>query len=591
MNMNGLFLHDVPVEATRLRKLLIAELNPLSPLDAEPLLARLVTHERRVPSLVFTGQHSSGKSMLIKALTDGRAEVVIDADVATDRITRYDWDGSVALVDTPGVQAGIPEHDELAWQALQAADLILFVTTPDLFDDLSAAHLRLIVDGLGKRDQTMIVVNKAKTMSADPGLREKAISELLNGTLAIPFVECDAKQYVRSLTESDAELRAHLESTSGLDSLRASINTLASRRGQLALLSQPFQLIRSLAAEAESLLVEDENERVILTWLARMRRTLAEHRQSLESGLELESSVFLGAALAVAEGHAGDLESIDDAPPAAWEAQYKVFTQDSTDRLNEEIDKAIERMRQVVERTFTELADEVREIEEGPQGQIIEKFAEGTSTQQKTGFHRLRVRRTSDGSSSADSFSRRASHAQELLGKFRSMWGAGDGTKKSAGTAGHRVVKEVGSRFGKKWRPWEAVRWADRIGKVARVAGVTLQVAGAVYGVYAEEKRALQVERDRARRRRVVVDELMREARENIDAYLRELRSAVDRPFTVAFNEIDQQVSALQQDDSMRSDSRARLIAIQEDCARMTILLRQDDLAGESRTTSLELTN
>lgn len=588
MTTNGLFIHDAPVEATRLRELLIAELHLISPLEAEPMLARLVTNATRVPSLVFTGQHSSGKSMLIKALTDGQAEVVIDADVATDQVTHYDWDGSVALVDTPGVQAGIPEHDELAWQALQAADLILFVTTPDLFDDLSAAHLRLIADGLGKRDQTMIVVNKAKTMSADPGLREKAISQLFDGTLTIPFVECDAKQYVRSLTESDPELRAHLESTSGIHLLRASINAFASRRGQLALLAQPFQLIRSLAAEAESLLVEDENERVILTWLARMRRTLAEHRQSLESALHIERSVFLAAALEIAEGYADDLESIDDVPPAAWEAHNKVFTQTSVERLNAAIDKAIERMRQAVERAFAELADEVREIEEGPHGRIIEQFNDDASGQQKTGFQGLKARRASNGKASPDSFSRRANQAQKLLGEFRNMWGAGEGARKSAGTAGHRVVKEVGSHFGKKWRPWEAVRWADRIGKAVKVAGVTLQVAGALYGVYAEERRELQVERDRVHRRRVVVDELMREARDNIDDYLRELRAAIDRPFTVAFNEIDRQVSAMQQDDSTRRGTRARLIAIQEDCARMTMLLREDNPAVEAASSSLQ---
>jgi predicted GTPase len=81
---------------TRLRSLLEAVSAP----GAAEMLQRARIDQREKPRMVLTGQYSSGKSSLIKALTDGTVEPVIDADIATDAVTEYPWDGAVVLVDT-----------------------------------------------------------------------------------------------------------------------------------------------------------------------------------------------------------------------------------------------------------------------------------------------------------------------------------------------------------------------------------------------------------------------------------------------------------------------------------------------------------
>ena len=48
--------------------------------------------------MVLTGQFSSGKSKLITALTDRAVEPVSDADIATDDVREYLWDGAVVLL-------------------------------------------------------------------------------------------------------------------------------------------------------------------------------------------------------------------------------------------------------------------------------------------------------------------------------------------------------------------------------------------------------------------------------------------------------------------------------------------------------------
>ena len=154
-------------------------LEELDPEAGKPLLERLTVDAHPTPLLVFTGYHSAGKSTLIEALTNRAFNIPIGSGVTTAEVTEYVWDGDVRLVDTPGVHADRPEHDELAERALQAADLVLFAVPVELFDDILVDHLRDVLGRLAKARQTLIVITKAGTMDAAPGHREAAIKEAL----------------------------------------------------------------------------------------------------------------------------------------------------------------------------------------------------------------------------------------------------------------------------------------------------------------------------------------------------------------------------------------------------------------------------
>ena len=74
--------------------------------------------ERRDLRLAFVGQYSSGKSTIISALT-GNKDILIDANIATDKTTEYRWN-NIILMDTPGILAGkVEEHDEITKAALK----------------------------------------------------------------------------------------------------------------------------------------------------------------------------------------------------------------------------------------------------------------------------------------------------------------------------------------------------------------------------------------------------------------------------------------------------------------------------------------
>ena len=91
-------------------------------------------------TVAFVGQYNAGKSTILRVLT-GREDIVIDSDVCTDTVTAYDWNG-VRLLDTPGIHAGHPGHDEKTYAIIDRADLLVFVVTSELFDDTTGHHFR-----------------------------------------------------------------------------------------------------------------------------------------------------------------------------------------------------------------------------------------------------------------------------------------------------------------------------------------------------------------------------------------------------------------------------------------------------------------
>ncbi|MAR13251.1 MAG: GTP-binding protein [Blastopirellula sp.] len=146
----------------------------------------------RVEIVVF-GEISTGKSALINALT---GEVITEVDVQggwTKEVWNVPWEGSgyrvhgladseVVLVDTPGInEVGGTEHAEVAREAAQRADLILFVTD----SDLNATEHTALTALAATLKPVILVLNKADLYS--PTQRERlreVLQERTDGMVA-----------------------------------------------------------------------------------------------------------------------------------------------------------------------------------------------------------------------------------------------------------------------------------------------------------------------------------------------------------------------------------------------------------------------
>jgi hypothetical protein len=555
--MTQILLHELATQAPPLLERLRAVLSARPDRESDELLARAVFDERSTPRMVVTGQFSSGKSSLVRALTDGAADVVIDSDIATDEVTEYTWDGAVTLIDTPGVQAGVREHDRLAEEAISTADFVLFVITVDLLDDASRRFLRHLALDLGKVDQLLVIITHAATLKAPEGHREQVIREAVGLTRdGFPVLEVDSSYYLRSL--EDERRRDLLRQRSGIDELRGAINRMSDNRGDLAILRQRFQLIRQLCDEGQELFAEDPERRNGLALLALQRKAMTDRRVLIDVQYrDAEAKFKQNSRTAVADFvDACELpETSDDDLSRAW-ARLETSLNGHADAFAEEVDHLVAQQFGRLELEMSEIAASNRAAEllrwtgtirprsaaaSDPRGHTVRRTETGVRREEGAGWMH---------------------DVGDWLSQAKTLWGAGDGLSSSSGSLGHQAVKEVGHRFGARFKPWQAVRIADRLGKVLKVAGVGLQVAMTLHDLWQRDRDAVaEVERQR-RTRALVITEIMVIADQiAADAYA-QLRSIIDPPFHASMTEIDRLRDEILADSSARHASSVELSTI-----------------------------
>jgi small GTP-binding protein len=113
--------------------------------------------------LVVVGEFNAGKSAFINALT-GQRLVEEGVTPTTARVTPVRYE-DISIVDTPGTNAVIREHEEITSSFVPRADLVLFVTSADRpFTETERAFLEQIRDW-GKK--IVIVINKIDILAGE----------------------------------------------------------------------------------------------------------------------------------------------------------------------------------------------------------------------------------------------------------------------------------------------------------------------------------------------------------------------------------------------------------------------------------------
>jgi small GTP-binding protein len=291
---------------------------------AAPDLAALGGSIRQLDDLfllVIVGEFNAGKSAFINALVGDRVlQEGVTPTTARVQVLRY---GSTAatdttpdgllvvqapveilreihVVDTPGTNAIIREHERLTADFVPRSDLVLFVTSADRpFTESERAFLQTIRDW-GKK--IVIVVNKIDILDSPAevdevlGFVREAARDLL-GAAAIVF----------GVSARLAQRAKHGEpavwSASGFDALERFLQETLDARSRFRLkLSNPLGVGQALAARygeiaAERLTVMNDD----LGVLADVERQLAVYREDMERGFELR--------MAAVEKELTDMES------------------------------------------------------------------------------------------------------------------------------------------------------------------------------------------------------------------------------------------------------------------------------------------
>jgi small GTP-binding protein len=220
--------------------------------------------------LVVVGEFNAGKSAFINALAGSR---VMEEGVTptTAHVTPVRID-DINIVDTPGTNAVIREHEQITSQYVPRADLVLFVTSADRpFTETERAFLEQIRDW-GKK--VVVVINKIDILAGEKELGEVRsyvadnARRLLGVTPEIFPVSAKAafraksgepqqwmpsgfeplERYIRTTLDSSARMRLKLQNPLGVGAALTDRYVQATRE-RLVALESDFTLLEDVEAQ------------------------------------------------------------------------------------------------------------------------------------------------------------------------------------------------------------------------------------------------------------------------------------------------------------------------------------------------------
>ena len=527
--------------------------------DFTPRIPSKIASDGEALQVVFAGQYSAGKSSILKAMT-GREDIKIGGSITTQRVQQLDWNG-IKVVDTPGIHTELrPDHDEITYEAISKAHLLVFVITDELFDPHIAEHFRKLAIDREKAHEMLLVVNKMQRSGNTSEVQDvkqehirKVLAPYTPEELRTSFVDAEAALEAEALAVQDEEQSGILQRKSGFDTFYDNFNAFV-REKELAgryttsLYTLEQVLQEALAAESS----DDSDSKALEGILLQKRSTLVKGKTEISQAVE--SKVLSTTTKIQEEGrraadllHVGsDFEDADEKLKAAQD-RIQEYADELSQILPEEVGKHIkslaERVDQIAESELVKtlipkLEVKIQAIDVDPQ--TLDKMKGYSEDAQKLG--RFLVEQSFNPQNATSWF------------KFRHY----------SGTPTHDAVKSIGHFFGKSFKPWEAVKWTRRIANAGR--GL------AVVGIFVSVAAQIKVEVDAAKQ-----EQELREGRAAIRAGFDDAAREVELHFDEATNtyvdeiigqelaQIDKQLKQLREMQQSRSKLFQDLNSLLED--------------------------
>ncbi len=453
------------------------------------------------------GEFSAGKSSLIAALTG--ADIPIDADVTTEESAEYEWRG-VTLVDTPGVQAAVDanDHDAIARKATVNSDLVLFVISNELFNERLANYFHYIAGpaGLGLADKMAVVVNKMDRENNDDDVIQIEVETVIEPHNSIP-VMLTAVRYLLRAKDFTGNKRQRLIRSSRVDQLIAGLDVFIEEREALGRLTRPLQLFEDAVANfRRSLLTDDQSATNQLELLRRNSKIVKTAERELAS---IEIKWASNIRHEVLSEVSGTISSIGNSQTK--EELEELFEQ-ALHTISSNLDPLYIELQNEIRDWIDELERELDELDASPLSDVVKQLGIDTVENFDSPFE--------DGPSRGFDY---AKATKRLLDQGVSgvLEGAAKNPKKV-----RDVVYSVGSKMGKKFRPWEATKlgkkFAQYAGKGSKVLG-PLAAGLDFYMEYREEKEKDERERHLAKTRLA----MQRQFRELADSQVEAMRTVI----------------------------------------------------------------
>ena len=468
--------------------------------------------ERGNIKIAFVGQYSSGKSTIISALT-GRNDIAIDANVSTDVVSTYEWN-NVVLMDTPGILAGKKEeHDQATINALKECDLIIYVLTSQLFDNVIFNNFIDLAYNQKLSDKMLIAINKMSMENGDfntlcssymQSIKEAFHEQGYDFVFDVVFL--DAQDY-RDGTEAEDE---DLVELSNFATFIKSLNSFIDDKGLIKKeLDTPIRVLRKYIADIA--IPEDNSQMLeILNQYAnrfeRFKKDIQRNSRIIFNKFEDDS---MASVISISQ-------SIGEKSNDELENEVKQFQH----QIEEKLDSIIRETGEMVNSQYKEMQDEFDQFNNKEvfvkyeQNLDVKIQSPNLSDEEKKSYEqqKLIMKFMSDGANKVSSM------AGEGLKLF------GGKVSDVAGSQLHEVVYGIGKFFGHKFGPWEAVRIAGRVGKFAKF-GVPAIATG--FEIWME----MRAEKKENERQKAIVA-ARRQFNEEFRKEIEKIRTQLDKEFS-----------------------------------------------------------
>lgn len=484
--------------------------------------------------VAFVGQYSAGKSTIISAFT-GKRDIKIDADIATDKTTSYDWNG-IKLIDTPGLFTEHQEHDEITYELINKADLLVFCLTYMLFDSVTVENFKKLAYDKGYRWKMMLVINK---MSDEAGEEEEKIAnyrysltEALKPFSLDEFPVCfiDAKDYCEGIDEND---NFSLE-ISRFETFIAALNTFVESRSSLAKFDTPVRIALKFVEDAQLIFISNSTVNATFFEVAnRISRTIRKERDRLRTkvkGISLEMSSAIvkeGNELAIALGTNADFEKLHKTAELNVRNYYE---------------KVESQLQEVCERAVSDIREAVAEVLDS---NLVQAFVSCLDKEQNISASNINdginFQQLKSQVSSIKKIAEVAGVKITNAATKSSFTKVGSGFLRSGNVAGsglHQTVLGVGKFVGFKFKPWQAVGIAKNLGNAAKFLGPAVALVSVGMDVL-EMHNESQREKDMADLRREISSQFQKIAKD-LEAQIESQLSDFE---TQVYTEIEKQIA------------------------------------------------
>ena len=496
--------------------------------------------------VVFAGQYSAGKSSILKVMT-GREDIEVGPDITTEQVQQFEWNG-IKVIDTPGVHTEIrPDHDEITYEAISKADLLVFVVTNELFDAHIAEHFRKLAIEQEKAHEMLLVVNKMQrhaegnTPAAQDVIREDLRKVLVPFTLEqlrLSFV--DAEAALEACTEQDEELHER----SGFDDFFDNFNAFVEEKGLAARYTTSLYMLEQVLQEALSVESSDDVD------VDALQELLIQQRHAL-----------VGSKAKIYQSAEDNIQQTTNKIREEGRKSADLIRKDADSKIvNQELETAQDRVREHVDMLSKRIQETIKDNIESGHAERVSKIME--SELAKELLHRLSKRfQALDTDPKVMDNLRQSGDVTSKLGKFLldnsfnpkapTLFGMFK-LNQYSGTATYDSVKFIGSVFGKSFKPWEAVKWTRTVAN----AGRFLSVGGTLLTIAIEIKEgddAAKLEQD-LREGRVAVRAGFDEAAHAVELHFDEATNTyVDQTISEHLEEIDKQLEEFRNMQESRS--------------------------------------